>query len=75
LQNYRHLQTSNVLLDVLRSVRFQGEGSSSISFDINGNGMTSYDVRNLALVGGSLQLRRVGEWNPESQNFTFFNTV
>ena len=63
-----------LLRDTLRTVRFAGEGVN-ISFDDEGNGQTSYDIRNIVLKNGSLVLNNVGAWDTATRYFSFFNKV
>ena len=63
-----------LLLDALRSVRFEGEGGS-VSFDETGNGHSSYDIRNFYIDNGSLVMKKVGEWDSATHNFSYIHTV
>ena len=63
-----------LLLDTLRTVRFEGEGGH-VSIDETGNGQSSYDIRNFYIDSGSLEMKKVGEWNTITRNFSYINTV
>ena len=63
-----------LLLDTLRTVRFEGEGGS-VSFDETGNGHSSYDIRNFYIDNGSLVMKKVGEWDSATHNFSYIHTV
>ena len=63
-----------LLLDKLRSVRFEGEGSS-VSFDETGNGHSSYDIYNLYIDKRSLVMHKVGKWDTATRNFSYIDTV
>ena len=74
LDDVRLCVKPQLLLDTLRSVRFAGEGVN-ISFDDEGNGQSSFQIYNLALINGSLVMIHVGAWDTITRNFSFFNKV
>ena len=63
-----------LLLDTLRTVRFEGEGGN-VSIDEIGNGYSSYDIRNFYIDNGSLVMEKVGEWDTATRTFSYIHTV
>ena len=63
-----------LLLDTLRTVRFEGEGGN-VSFDETGNGQSSYGIYNLYIDKSSLVMNKVGEWDTSTCSFSYIHAV
>nr|KAG5710182.1 hypothetical protein BaRGS_006701 [Batillaria attramentaria] len=71
--DYKPESTASLSINAVR-VKFKGE-SANISFDAQGNGMSNYEIRCLALENDDLVLRQIGKWEPTIHDFDYFNEV
>ena len=59
-----------VLLHSLRQTRFVGENNVTVAMDSVGDGIATYEVRNLRADDGVYSFMTVGEWDGNVQRFT-----
>ncbi|KAL8586034.1 hypothetical protein ACOMHN_023677 [Nucella lapillus] len=72
-ENVTHCFRPEDLLLSLRKTRFRGENDVLVGIDSMGDGIATYQIRNLQVDRGHYSFVTVGEWDGIQKNFTFLH--